>query len=162
MDDENYQSKLTAIIRATSQGKGSYDRVNYFSNKVIKGAERYLIVVLTILCMSGLARADAAFRCGTHLVSIGDTRDEVTHHCGKPTSIDSWEEERVLRDFRTYRENDPRTERDEWNREPFLVKTQVKIELWTFNLGFNRLVRYLKFENGILKEITTGGKGYGR
>lgn len=127
----------------------------------MNGCDKYLIVIVTILCISGFAKADTALRCGTQLISIDDTRDKVIHYCGKPTSIDSWEEKRVLRDFRTFWDNDPRTERNELNREPFLSTIQVKIELWTYNLGFNRLIRYLKFENGILKEITTGGKGYG-
>lgn len=126
----------------------------------MKVYETYLMVMIAVLCLPGMASADSAFRCGTQLVSIDDTRDEVIQHCGEPSSIDSWEEERILRDFRTFWNDDPRTERNEWNREPFLVKVQVKIELWTYNLGFYRLVRYLKFENGILKEITTGGKGY--
>ena len=119
-----------------------------------------LLFSLIVLCSPGFAKADTSFRCGTQLVSIGDTRDEVIHHCGRPTSIDTWEENRVLKDFRTFWDYDNRTERNEFNREPFLVTMQVKIELWTYNLGFYKLVRYLRFENGLLKEITTGGKGY--
>lgn len=121
---------------------------------------KYLIVTVAILCVSGSASADSTFRCGTHLVSVKDTRDEVIQKCGEPTSVDSWEEERIQRDFRTVRDYDPRTERYEWSREPFLVKVQVKIELWTYNLGPTRFIRYLRFENGILKEITTGDRGY--
>ena len=126
----------------------------------MKGCKTYLIIMIAWLCLPRIASADSAFRCGTQLVSIDDTRDEVIHNCGAPTSVDSWKEERILRDFRTIWNDDPRTESSEWNREPFLVKVQVKIELWTYNLVYYRLIRYLKFENGVLKEITTGGKGY--
>lgn len=121
---------------------------------------KYLILIVGILCVSGSASADSAFRCGTQLVSLEDTRDEVIQMCGEPTSVESWKEERIQKDFRTYRDYDPRTGRYEWYREPFLVKIQVNIELWTYNLGSTRLIRYLRFENGIIKEITTGGKGY--
>ena len=121
---------------------------------------KYLIVMVAILCGSGIANADSAFRCGTQLVSLEDTRDEVLRMCGQPTSVDSWEEERILRDFRTYRDYDPRTSKDKWYREPFLVKVQVNIELWTYNPGSTQFIRYLRFENGTIKEITTGGKGY--
>ena len=31
---------------------------------------------------------------------------------------------------------------------PLLVKEQVKIEEWTYNLGSTRFVRYLRVENG--------------
>jgi hypothetical protein len=126
----------------------------------MKAFTNILLFIALVLFLSNFAEADTSFRCGTQLVSIDDTRDEVIHHCGKPSSIDTWEEKRVLRDFRTFWNHDPRTDRNEWNREPFLVTMQVKIELWTYNLGFNKLVRYLKFENGLLKDITTGGKGY--
>jgi hypothetical protein len=121
---------------------------------------KYLIVIVAILYVSGSASEVSAFRCGTKLVSEGDTRDEVSHKCGEPTSVDSWEEERIQRDFGSVRHYDPRTDRHEWSRDPFLVKVQVKIELWTYNLGSTQFTRYLRFENGILVEITTGGKGY--
>ena len=126
----------------------------------MKGCEKYLIVMVTLLCLSGTAMADSALRCGTHLVSIGDNSHEVIRKCGKPAAIDSWEEKRVLRDFRTFWGHDQRTERSRLNREPFFVTKLVKIEMWTYNFGFYRFVRYLKFENDILKEITTGEKGY--
>ena len=90
----------------------------------------------------------------------GDTRAEVIQKCGEPTFVDSWEEELIQRDFGAFRNYDPRTDRYEGYREPFLVKVQVKIELWTYNLGPTQFTRYLRFENGILKEITTGAKGY--
>lgn len=126
----------------------------------MKAYGKYLIVIVATLCVSWSAGADSGFRCGTQLVSIGDTRDEVLQRCGEPISVESWEEERILRDFRTFRNYDPRTGRYEWYREPFLVKVQVNIELWTFNLGSTKFIRYLRFENGVIKEITSGGKGY--
>ena len=115
--------------------------------------------MVTLLCLSGNVMADSALRCGTQLVSIGDTIDDVIERCGKPTAIDSWEEKRVLQDFRRIWGHDQWTERSELNREPFFVTKLVKIEVWTYNFGFYRFIRYLKFENGILNEITTGEKG---
>jgi hypothetical protein len=121
----------------------------------------YAIVIVAILCVFGsVGAASSAFRCGTKLVSDGDTRAEVIQKCGEPTFVDSWEEELIQRDFGAVRNYDPRTGRYEGSREPFLVKIQVKIELWTYNLGSTQFTRYLRFENGILKEITTGAKGY--
>jgi hypothetical protein len=58
------------------------------------------------------------------------------------------------------RDFDSESRRYTWYREPFLVKEQVKIEEWTYNLGTTRFVRYLRFENGILTEIRTGDKGF--
>ena len=121
---------------------------------------KYAIVIIAILCVFRSVCANNAFRCGTQLVSEGDTRAEVIQKCGEPTFVDSWEEELVQRDFGAVPDYDPRTGRYEGSRQPFLVKIQVKIELWTYNLGSTQFTRYLRFENGILKEITTGAKGY--
>jgi hypothetical protein len=128
--------------------------------KEMKTYGKYAIVIVAILCVFRNVGADNAFRCGTQLVGEGDTRAEVIQKCGEPTFVDSWEEELIQRDFGTFRDYDPRTGRYEGSREPFLVKIQVKIELWTYNLGSTQFIRYLRFENGILKEITTGAKGY--
>jgi hypothetical protein len=121
---------------------------------------KYGIVIVAVLCVFGFVTEASAFRCGTQLVSEGDTRAEVFQKCGEPTYIDSWEEERIQRDFGPVRNYDPRTERYEWSREPFLTKIQVKVELWTYNLGSTQFTRYLRFENGVLKEIKKGDKGY--
>ena len=128
--------------------------------KEMKIYGKYVIVIVAILCVFGSVGADNAFRCGTQLVGEGDTRAEVIHKCGEPTFVDAWEEELIQRDFGAVRDYDPRTGRYEGYRDPFLVKVQVKIELWTYNLGPTQFTRYLRFENGILQEITTGAKGY--
>lgn len=121
---------------------------------------KYLAVIAAIVCICGSASADSSFRCGNKLVSLKDNREAVTKLCGEPTSVDSWIEERIKRDHRSYQNNDPRTNSGESYREPLVVKIQVKVELWTYNLGSTRLIHNLRFENGIVQEITTGGKGY--
>ncbi len=121
----------------------------------------YSIAMVAFLTLSGIAGADSAFRCGNQLVDLEDTRDAVIRMCGEPASVDSWIEERIFRDFRTFRDYDPGTGRYEWYREPFLSKVQVTIERWTYNLGSTHFLRYLRFENGIIKKITTGSsRGY--
>jgi hypothetical protein len=126
-------------------------------NKYTKLLSIFFLVLLMVL---GTAGGSFAFRCGTSLVSEGDTRAVVTHKCGDPDYVDSWEEERFSRDFRVERGNNPRGHSDRSYREPFLLKEKVKIDVWTYNLGSTRFTRYLTFENGILAEITTGEKGY--
>jgi hypothetical protein len=39
-------------------------------------------------------------------------------------------------------------------------KEKVKIEEWTYNPGPTEFIRYLRFENGILTNISTGDKGF--
>ncbi len=120
----------------------------------------YAIVFVALIWVFGNVGTASGFRCGTRLVSEGDTRAEVIQKCGEPTFVDAWEEELIQRDFGAVRNYDSRTGRYEESREPFLVKIQVKIDLWTYNLGPTQFTRYLRFENGILKEISTGAKGY--
>ncbi len=119
-----------------------------------------IVMIVAILCVFVNVSESSTFRCGTQLVSIEDTRDEVLHMCGEPTSIEAWEEERIIRDHRTIRDYNPKTGRYEWLKEPFLVKVLVNMELWTYNLGSTKFIRYLRFENGIVTKITTGDKGY--
>jgi hypothetical protein len=102
-----------------------------------------------------VVQPSTAFRCGTELISIGDDKWEVRQLCGEPDHVNVWQEERIFRDFSSYR-SDIEPDR---NREPFLVKQQVVVERWTYNRGSHRLVRHLLFENGRLVEIATGEHG---
>jgi hypothetical protein len=103
----------------------------------------------------------SALRCGTKLISEGDTQPRVRELCGEPTHVESWQEERIFRYYYTPygddRRYDPYSKSD---REPRFVKEWVTIERWTYNLGSYRFVRYLVFENGVLTDITTGEHGY--
>jgi hypothetical protein len=113
-------------------------------------------VLLGMVAASGPAHG---FRCGGRIVVEGDYAYEVIARCGEPDHVEAWQEERIKRDF--YRPLEPQRKRDyELYREPLLVKEYVVIELWTYNLGRQRLTRYLRFENGKLVEITTGDYGY--
>ena len=96
-------------------------------------------------------------KCGTRLITVGDRKSKVISECGVPTYKEEWVEERIMRDFHypTYDKDDY-----EWNREPFLVKTVVKIEEWYYNFGRTRLTHYLRFRNGKLIKITIGERGY--
>ena len=116
--------------------------------------------LVTAFVLLGSVNVSFAFRCGTELVNEGDTKFEVSHKCGEPDYVESWEEERVQKDFGLRRDYDSHNRRYNWYREPFLVKEQVRIEEWTYNLGPTQFIRYLRFENGILTRISTGDKGF--
>ena len=36
------------------------------------------------------ANADELFRCGSHIVEIGNNRETVLEYCGQPTTEDGW------------------------------------------------------------------------
>jgi hypothetical protein len=96
-------------------------------------------------------------RCGTRLITVGDTKAKVISECGVPDYKEESVEERIMRDYHS-----PAYYKDDydWSREPFLVKTLVKIEEWYYNFGRTRLIHYLRFRNGKLIKITIGERGY--
>jgi hypothetical protein len=126
----------------------------------MKICRRHALSLITVVIVLGLCSPSFAFRCGTRLVSEGDSKYEVIQKCGEPAYVESWEEERTQKDFGLRREYDTENRRYTWNREPFLVKEKVRIEEWTYNLGPTEFIRYLRFENGILTRISTGDKGF--
>lgn len=92
----------------------------------------------------------AAFRCGNHLVSEGDTRSKVASRCGEPDDI--------INQRSVFRR--PVI----WERgRPYYIGEdviEVPVENWIYNLGPNKLMRRLRFEGGVLAEIETLGYGY--
>jgi hypothetical protein len=96
-------------------------------------------------------------RCDPYIISLGDTQSEVLDKCGQPSNIETWEEERIKRDF--YR-NIPVQSPVELYQEPLLVKEYIKIEEWEYNFGPTRFNYFLRFENGKLRRITYDGYGY--
>lgn len=106
-----------------------------------------------------------AFRCGKWIISRGDTAYEVIAKCGEPSFVEAWEEERIARDY-----YDPYLFENDYEdrygndyrryRESLFVKENIIIEKWTYNFGPLRFIRYLRFENGKLMQITTGDYGF--
>lgn len=117
-----------------------------------------LFITLLLFLLGGVSIAE--LRCGTKLVHEGDTKAQVIHKCGEPSFVESWEEERIQRDYYDAPVFSTRTGEYNWYREPFLVKELIRIEEWTYNFGSTRFIRFLRFENGVLRDISRGGYGY--
>ena len=119
--------------------------------------------VLTLLLISGYAIAEDSFRCGSKMVSIGDSKYQVLAKCGNPSYKEVRREKKIKRDL--YPDLFPppgyqgRREQERY-REPFLVEEYVNIEEWTYNRGANSLLATLTFENGKLVDVETDGYGY--
>lgn len=108
-----------------------------------------MLVLFSLLPVSG---ADA-FRCGTRLVEIGNTKYDVVSKCGAPDWRDSWEEERVERVWGYSYTTKGLT------RVPVATVVHVTIEEWVYNLGPTKFVRILRFENNRLVDVDTGEYG---
>ncbi len=106
--------------------------------------------ILALLVLALLAATPAqAFRCGTKLVHEGDTRAEVVAKCGEPADISRrsvWRQPII------------------WHRgRPFYVGEgliEIPIETWLYNLGPRKLMRRVRFEDGLVVEIETLGYGF--
>jgi hypothetical protein len=92
-----------------------------------------------------------AFRCGSGLVGNGDTKTQVLVTCGKPTS-----KEKTCENRREY------TTTDKYGKIKKFRKCGKKLEVWHYNCGDNDFIYALTFENNILIEEATEGRGKGK
>jgi hypothetical protein len=103
-----------------------------------------------VILTSAVTPASAdALRCGTRLVTEGDTRALVEARCGAPADIirrTRLAAPIVWRYGRPYRVGDGPIE--------------VVIEEWTYNLGPQRFMRRVRFEDGRVVAVETLGYGY--
>jgi hypothetical protein len=107
----------------------------------------------TLAVMLGLAAASPAYadlRCGNHLITEGDTRAEVVAYCGDPSEIQSTSS--ILRRAVTWINGRPYTVGDGF--------IEVPVDIWVYNLGPNKLMRRVRFEDGVVVAIDTLGYGY--
>ena len=106
-----------------------------------------LAIAIAMLWAQG-AGADA-FRCGTRLVSDGDSADKVAALCGPPSDIQR--HEILRRPIQWY------------GGRPYYMSYEpqpVPVEYWIYNLGPSKLMRRLTFEDGLLVSVETLGHGY--
>jgi hypothetical protein len=78
----------------------------------------------------------------------GDGKLEVLSRCGEPAVAEAWDEVQGV--FASDARVGVAQGQD----------VTVRIETWTYDLGRNRLVRFVRFENGRVVRITTGSYGY--
>jgi hypothetical protein len=104
-----------------------------------------------VLVLGLLACSPAfAFRCGSKLVSEGDSRAEVRAKCGEPVDVVTlrslFRRPMIWANGRSY----------------FVGQDlmEVPVESWTYNLGPNKLMRRVRFEGGVVADIETLGYGY--
>lgn len=107
-----------------------------------------LLTGVILMLSAAVGQADS-FRCGSRLVTDGDPVSKVKALCGPPAAIEHsevWRRPVFWHRGRPYQAGP----------EP----VAVAVEYWTYNLGPLRLMRRLRFEDGVLVEIATLGHGY--
>jgi Protein of unknown function (DUF2845) len=103
---------------------------------------------LLLLVLTAPAHADA-MRCGNRLVSEGDGIATVRDLCGDPTDVQT---RTIVR----------RPYYDRYGRYYYYGNglVEVPVEIWTYNLGPYKLMRRVRFVDGVVDEIETLGYGY--
>lgn len=102
-----------------------------------------LLVLLAALAASGPAGASDTLRCGSRLVSVGDTKAEVLIKCGEPAWKDDWTDVAI-------------TGLDSAIEQ----RISTVRERWVYNFGPSAFLEFLSFDNGRLTAISAGGYGY--
>jgi hypothetical protein len=105
-------------------------------------------LLLVPLLTSTPVLADA-MRCGSRLVSEGETRAAVRAKCGEPADVQT---RTILR----------RPYYDFHGRIVYYGDglVEVPVELWTYNFGPYKLMRRIRFVEGLVDEIETLNHGY--
>lgn len=110
-----------------------------------------IILFAVILFLSFSIGKAWAFRCGSGLVSDGDSKTQVMVTCGKPTS-----KEKSCENSQQY------TTIDKYGKVKNHRKCGKKLEVWYYNCGDNDFIYKLTFENGKLADETNEGRGKGK
>jgi len=112
-----------------------------------------LLSLLSVLLFYPIVAAEKTLRCQGRLVYLGDTKAKVLDKCGDPDQLDQWEEDHNSYISQIY----------DYGKEqyiaPKLIKGPILMERWTYNMGSNKFIRYLYFQNGELTKIEMDEKG---
>jgi hypothetical protein len=102
---------------------------------------RYIVLMLSLF-LAALGWADDSLRCGSRLITVGDSKVKVLDVCGEPLARE------VL---------GSRTLHYGARRGGFIESTEV-VERWTYDAGRTHFRRELTFSGGDLVEIKIGDK----
>jgi hypothetical protein len=103
---------------------------------------------LLLACLCTLATPAAALRCGTEIVSEGDSSLLLRKRCGSPTQIDRYQDSVPVRRY------------DAFAGDWYTDYVANPYEIWTYNFGPSRFITRIRVRNGIVESIETGGYGY--
>ena len=102
-----------------------------------------------------------AMRCGNYLINAGDTQEKVLRYCGEPVSKTS---NYAVRPG-TYRSDSADlsvngNSRAESDRFYPYGRSEVLVEEWIYNFGPDKLMRRVRFADGIVEDVKTLDYGY--
>lgn len=109
----------------------------------------YIALAAVAAALAAPAAAGDGMRCGSRLIRSGDARSEVRAYCGEPDDVQT---RTILR----------RPVFDVQGRRVFFGDglIEIPVETWTYNFGPNKLMRRVRFVDGLVDEVETLGYGY--
>ncbi|MEA3178409.1 MAG: hypothetical protein QOI59_1932 [Gammaproteobacteria bacterium] len=110
--------------------------------------KRFLLAA-ALLTISWDAGAQA-MQCGDRLVTQGDSISKVASLCGNPTQVDRTS---IIRSVSGSFVN------GQWLQSGG-AQIEIPVEVWLYNLGPDRLMRQIRFEEGRVVKIETLDFGY--
>jgi hypothetical protein len=117
--------------------------------------------LLLLLLATGLAQPALALRCGNKLVQRGDPMPKVLKYCGEPAATQTRSiVRRGVPRSRVYLDGELRSFSDDElliNDRSFV---EVLVDEWTYNFGPRKLMRIVRFENGLVVDVKELGYGY--
>jgi hypothetical protein len=108
----------------------------------------FIGLTTVVAALAAPAHADG-LRCGGRLLRDGDSRAEVRAFCGEPVDVQT---RSILR----------RPFQNIGGRLIYFGDSvvEVPVETWTYNFGPNKLMRRIRFVDGIVEQVETLGYGY--
>jgi len=102
---------------------------------------------IALLLLTSIPAAADSMRCGSKLIVEEDSIEKVLYYCGEPASKSrTW----IVRQPRYYVGS---------NEYAFPGEEDVPVDLWTYDLGPNKLMMRLRFVAGKLENIESLGYG---
>jgi hypothetical protein len=112
------------------------------------------ILAIAALCIfifnHDVMAGNRSLRCAGELVNIGDFQHEVVAKCGDPQSVENFEDYPGEWVAKYYEDDQGRP------KAPYLLKSPINREIWTYQLGPNHLPYDLYFYKGRLTRIEVG------
>ncbi|UCG72225.1 MAG: DUF2845 domain-containing protein [Chromatiales bacterium] len=117
--------------------------------------------LLLLLLAIGFTEPALALRCGNKLVQRGDPMPKVLKYCGEPVATQTRSiVRRGIPRSRVFRDRDLRGFSDEELLINDRSYVEVLVDEWTYNFGPRKLMRIIRFENGLVADVTELGYGY--
>jgi len=108
---------------------------------------RHVAAACAILMLLPRISLADSMRCGSRIVKDGDTIEKVLDVCGEPVAKE-----------RTWIQRAPQYELG-GTYHSFPGTEEVPVDLWTYDFGSNKLMRRVRFVDGLVVSIVELGKG---